>query len=122
MQDSKIGKSHTEIEVEIAAAALEQSLLFQFIPNNAFWIDTYASLSVTFNLLPSCCSTLRIRLDARLDNFLASACKQGKRQHGLHRGNSEDFPPAAQGGFGPYRMLLLYADGQKPLLVKAETF
>lgn len=51
MQDSKIGQSHTKVTVEIAAAALETSLLPQFIPSNVSWVDTYASLSVTFTFL-----------------------------------------------------------------------
>ena len=51
MQDSKIGQSQTKIAVEIAAAALGQSLLLQIIPHIVSWVDTYASLSVTFNFL-----------------------------------------------------------------------
>lgn len=44
----------------------------------------------------------------------------GQHRHRRHRGDPEDFPAAVQGSFGPYRMLLLCADGQKALLVKAE--
>lgn len=51
MQDSKIGLTHTKVAVEIAAAALEQSLLLQIFPNIVSWVDTYASLSATFKFL-----------------------------------------------------------------------
>ena len=46
----------------------------------------------------------------------------GEHGHGLHRGDSEDFSSRSSRCFGPYRMLLLCPDGQKPLVVKAETF
>lgn len=48
MQDSKLGQ---KVAVKLAAAALEQSLLLQIIPNNVSWVDTYASLSVMSNSL-----------------------------------------------------------------------